>query len=203
MSIYLASRRVPRLREFVDEYAIGRRTCLVPIAAEPMEHGAAEVHAAITAVRAADLEVESIAHSAGDSDQPPPLRDFHVIVLGPGDPFYLLARLRELGLDQQLREAVSHGSVVVGIGAGAVVLGPSLDPWIMASQFAPEDGVYLDGLHLTETVVLPHHDDPQLAEAHLAIIERYGDSYPVVPLADDEAVIVSSEGMRRIPSAVR
>jgi len=207
MSIYLASRRVPRLREFVDEYAIGRRTCLVPIAAEPMEDGAAEVHAAITAVRAADLEVESIAHAnranGGDGEQPPPLRDFHVIVLGPGDPFYLLARLRELGLDLQLREAVSQGSVVVGIGAGAVVLGPALDPWIMASQFAPEDGVYLDGLHLTETVVLPHHDDPQHAEAHVAIIERYADIYPVVPLGDDEAVIVSSEGMRRIASAAR
>lgn len=202
MSIYLASRHVPRLREFVDDYAIGRRTCLVPIAAEPLPDGEAEVHAAIAAVRAANLEVESIAQTTGIAGDEPAtwtaLRDFHVIVLGPGDPFYLLARLRELGLDLQLREAVSQGSVVVGIGAGAVVLGPSLDPWITASQFAPEDGVYLDGLHLTETVVLPHHDDPARVETHRAIIERYADAYPVVPLGDDEAVIVSSEGTRHI-----
>ncbi|MQC16676.1 MAG: hypothetical protein DWG82_00405 [Chloroflexi bacterium] len=198
MSIYLASRRVPRLREFVDDYAIGRRTCLVPIAAEPIEQGQVETQAALEAVRAANLEVEFIAHTRDEALLPPPLQDFHVIILGPGDQFYLLARLRELGLDLQLREAVSHGSVVVGIGAGAVVLGPAISPWIMASQFAPEDGMYLDGLHLTETVVLPHHNDPDQAEAHAAVIERYGDTYPVVPLTDDDAVIVSSEGRRLI-----
>ena len=143
MSIYLASRRVPRLREFVDDYAIGRRTCLVPIAAEPIEQGQVETQAALEAVRAANLEVEFIAHTRDEALLPPPLQDFHVIILGPGDQFYLLARLRELGLDLQLREAVSHGSVVVGIGAGAVVLGPAISPWIMASQFAPEDGMYL------------------------------------------------------------
>jgi len=198
MSIYLASRQVPGLRAFVDNYAIGRRTCLIPIAAEPMEDGAAEVEAAASAVRAADLNVEFIAHANGDGDPPPPLTDFHVIVLGPGDPFYLLGRLRDLGLDLQLREAASRGSVIVGIGAGAVVLGPALDPWIVASAFAPEDGMYLDGLHLTETVVLPHHNDPAHAETHASIIARYGEAYPVVPLADDEAIVVSSEGTRRI-----
>ncbi len=198
MSIYLASRRVPGLRTFVDEYAIGRRTCLIPIAAEPLQDGDSEVRAATAAISAADLEIESIARADGAAESPPQLRDFHVIVLGPGDPFYLLARLRELGLDLELRDAVSHGSVVVGIGAGAVVLGPAISPWIMASDFAPEDGMYLDGLHLTETVVLPHHNDATHAEAHAAIIERYGDIYPVVPLTDDQAVIVSSEGRRLI-----
>ncbi|MQC18586.1 MAG: hypothetical protein DWG80_05890 [Chloroflexi bacterium] len=202
MSIYLASRQVPGLRAFVEDYAIGRRTCLVPIAAEPLDEGDAEVAAAVAAVRAADLEVEFVAQANGDGDAPPPLTDFHVIVLGPGDPFYLLGRLRDLGLDLELREAASRGSVIVGIGAGAVVLGPALDPWIVASEFAPEDGMYLDGLHLTETVILPHHNDPAHAESHAAIIARYGDSYPVVPLADDEAIIVSSDGTRRIRPAL-
>ena len=198
MSIYLSSRGAPGLADFIRDYAIGRRTCLVPIAADPAEDPSELIRSTVEAITSAALDVEFIAHAADGAEPPPPLTDFHVIVIGPGDPFYLLQRMRDLGLDAQLREAVNHGSVVVGIGAGAIVLGPSLDPWIQASHFAPEDGMYMEGLYLTETVALPHADDPERADIQAAIIRRYAGHYPVVPLADGEAVIVSSEGTRKI-----
>ena len=41
---------------------------------------------------------------------------------------------------------ISSQSLIVGIGAGAMVLGPTLDPVVEASRYAPEDGAYLEGL---------------------------------------------------------
>lgn len=197
MALYLSSRGTPGLDRFIEYWAIGRRACLVPTAANPLEDSQRERLAAETreALEAAGLTVEVLDIDAEDVT-PLTTGEYHVIAFGPGDPFYLLQQARDRGLEYALREAVAHETVLVGIGAGAMVLGPTLDPVVESSRFAPEDGAYLEGLWLTETLVLPHHNRPERAEAHATIIDRFGEQFPVVPLSDGEAVIVSSEGTR-------
>jgi len=203
MAIYLSSRGAPALDRFIEYRSAGRRACLIPTAANALEDPelrAAQVAQGRTALVEAGLEVDVIDLDLIENGEGSRITsgEYHVIALGPGDPFYLLQQARAHGLEYRLREAVAHGAVLVGIGAGAMVLGPTLDPVVEASRYAPEDGAYLEGLYLTETLVLPHHNVERRALAHAQIIERFGRQFPVVPLYDGQAVIVSSEGTRVI-----
>lgn len=201
MALYLSSRGGPGLDRFLGFRAAGNRACLIPTAANALEDSelrAAQIAQGYTALSEAGLEVDIIDLDEIDGPGAITSGDYHVIALGPGDPFYLLQRAREHGLEYRLREARAHGVVLVGIGAGAMVLGPTLDPVIEASRYAPEDGAYLEGLFLTETLVLPHHNVERRALAHQRIMERWGGQFPVVPLHDGQAVIVTSEGTRII-----
>ena len=197
MALYLSSRDAPLLERFVEYRAAGRRALLITTAANGIEDPAlreSQIAQGFDALTAAGLEVDTLDLDETDDVSSITSGDYHVIALGPGDPFYLLHQARANGLEYKLREAVSHGIVLVGIGAGAVVLGPTLDPVIEASRYAPEDGAYLEGLYLTETLVLPHHNVERRALAHAGVIERFADQFPVIPLHDGEAVIVTSDG---------
>ena len=206
MAIYLSSRGAPGLARFIGYRSAGQRACLIPTAANAIddpERRASQITQALDALEEAGLDVDVV-----DLDDPEVASvrfdDYHVVALGPGDPFYLLLQARAHGLEYKLREAVAHGTVLVGIGAGAMVLGPTLDPVIEASRYAPEDGAYLEGLYITETLVLPHHNVERRALAHAVIIERFGNQFPVIPLYDGQAVIVTSDGTQVIgePDAV-
>lgn len=201
MAIYLSSRGGPGLKQFVEYRAAGHRACLITTAANALDDPElrdANVTQAHTALVEAGLEVDVIDLDEVDDISWLTSGDYHVIALGPGDPFYLLQSARAHGLEYRLREANAHGTLLVGIGAGAMVMGPTLDPVVEASRYAPEDGAYLEGLYLTETLVLPHHNVERRAIAHAEIIQRFGDQFPVIPLVDGQAVIVSSEGTRVI-----
>jgi len=196
MALYLSSRDAPGLAQFLEYRAAGTRTCLIPTAANALEDAelrASQLAQGHDALVGAGLEVEVV-----DLDDPDAASvrfdDYHVIALGPGDPFYLLQQARAHNLEYRLREAMAHGSVVVGIGAGAMVLGPTLDPVIDASRYAPDDGAYLEGLYVTETLVLPHHNVERRALEHARIIEQFTGHFPVIPLYDGQAVVITSDG---------
>lgn len=200
MALYLSSYAAPSLAQFVEYRAAGHRACLIPTAANALEPAAREeqVAQAYDALVDAGLEVEVVDLDEIESADAITSNGYHVIALGPGDPFYLLKQARAHGLEYKLREAMARGAVIAGIGAGAVVLGPTINPLLEASQHAPEDGAYLEGLYLTETLVLPHHGDPRRAAIHAEIMAQFGDQFPVVPLHDGQAVIVTSDGVRVI-----
>ncbi len=204
MALYLSSRGAPGLERFIEYRAAGARACLIPTAANALDQPdlrESQFMQAYEALQEAGLDVEVIDLDAPDA---PSVRldDFHVVALGPGDPFYLLRQARARNLEYRLRQAAAHGTAIVGIGAGAMVLGPTLDPVVEASRYAPEDGAYLEGLYLTETLVLPHHNVERRARAHAQIIERFGEQFPVVPLCDGQAIVITSDGTTLIGEPV-
>ena len=115
-----------------------------------------------------------------------------VIVVGGGNPFHLLARLRETGADARIAAAVRHGATYVGISAGAIVAGPSLEPQLLVSPFAAPDGLDLRGLGLVGVVIFPHRDRPGRADRIARAIEQFGHVYTLHPLADDELLHLRS-----------
>lgn len=202
MSLYLSSTGVPRLERLLEVRAPGARTCLVPTAANHLPDREAIVHAALAALEQHGLEVEVLDLDEVDLDAFGSPRDWHVLAVSGGDPFYLLRRARESGFEDFARQAVTAGALYVGISAGAMVAGPSLEPASMVSPFTPEEGQDLAGLHLTDTVVLPHHDHAGRAERHAAIVEHYRGYYAVELLADGEALVISSDGVVRLGEPV-
>ncbi len=81
-----------------------------------------------------------------------------VIWLGGGNTYYLRWILKQTGADAIIQDLVKNGKVYAGWSADAMVAGPTLQhiEAMEPSMAAPE--CILDGLHLTNIVVVPHID---------------------------------------------
>ncbi len=136
------------------------------------------------------------------------LLGYDVIYLNGGNPFYLLHHLRRSGADSILKEALNGRMLLVGASAGAVVLGPSLTivNWFDSSLDTYGVTDY-QGLELIDFVAMPHlnrwNEKPTFAAEFRHFQEST--SFPVIGIADDEALLVSGNSITRIaePSVVR
>jgi dipeptidase E len=112
-----------------------------------------------------------------------------VIAVSGGDPFHLLAAARRTGFGAAARAALDGGAVYVGLSAGAMVAGPTLEPVRLTSPFAPPPGLDLAGLRLSAVLVLPHHDRPGRAERNAAAVAAYADAFRLEPLGDGDVLV--------------
>ncbi|MBM7367766.1 Type 1 glutamine amidotransferase-like domain-containing protein [Gordonia hydrophobica] len=126
------------------------------------------------------------------------------VYVSGGDTFALMAGLRRSGADVIIADRVHAGMPYVGLSAGAVVAGPDIEP----AALMDDPGMGLDlvdfrGLGLTDTVVIPHADG-QLPPYPPDLIDRtlneYGDRFTLLPLYDDQALIVDADGSRVVDS---
>lgn len=204
MRLFLASLSIAALNDWLGP-SQGRLAAWVPTAADPLSDGA-EVRALFagmleaTGLRLAPCELDH------DDDARLALRlsACDLVVVTGGDPFHLLARARASGFDRAVRDAVQRGVPYVGISAGAIVAGPSLEPHVLSSTFVPPRGlVDLAGFGLTDRVVLPHHGRPGRDALHDAAMARYGERYRLEPIDDDEALVVDDGAVTRVRGASR
>ncbi|NLG48351.1 Type 1 glutamine amidotransferase-like domain-containing protein [Gordonia sp. (in: high G+C Gram-positive bacteria)] len=127
------------------------------------------------------------------------------VYLSGGDTFALMTGLRRSGADAMIAERVRAGMPYVGLSAGAVVAGPDIEP----AALMDDPGMGLDladfrGLGLTDTVVIPHADGqlpPYPSELIDRTLNEYGDRFTLLPLYDDQALIVDAAGSRVVDSA--
>lgn len=127
------------------------------------------------------------------------LLDVDVLFIAGGNTFYLLRWARESGLDRVLPEALERGLLYVGASAGAIIAGPDAEPVVELDdpQAAPELSSY-KGLGIVDIVVLPHFGDEKYLATYEAIIQRYKDTYTVIPLRNDQAIVVEADGTHRV-----
>ena len=119
--------------------------------------------------------------------------------LGGGNTFYLRWILKDTGADVIIKKLVTNGMVYGGGSAGAVVAGPTLKYFEDADDPNDSPEVILEGLHLTEAVVVPHAGGQEYGEA-MKKIDGFltSDGYETIPLTDAQAVILYDEEDRRI-----
>ncbi|MBO8177068.1 MAG: Type 1 glutamine amidotransferase-like domain-containing protein [Bacillus sp. (in: Bacteria)] len=86
-----------------------------------------------------------------------------VIYINGGNPFKLLFHFKQSGADNILRQLVSKNVVIVGVSAGAVLLGPNIK---IVHFFTPQmdelNTKDFSALGLTEKLVFPHYDREDL-----------------------------------------
>lgn len=127
------------------------------------------------------------------------LKDTDVIFVAGGNPFYLLEQARKTGFDQAVKKLYDEEIIYVGSSAGAVILGPSLEP--IKSLDDPSKGPNLKsflGLNLIPFVPLPHFDNKKYRPACEKIIRRYKTKFKFLPIGDRQAVIVEGRGVRLV-----
>ncbi len=92
-------------------------------------------------------------------DDPSLLKNFDVIYISGGNTFYLLYHLMKSGVDKIFKK-IAGRTVLIGVSAGAVVLGPSIK---IAQYFDDERNIVklknFSALKLTEIIVLPHYSE--------------------------------------------
>jgi dipeptidase E len=129
------------------------------------------------------------------------LLDHDVVWLGGGNTYYLRWILKATGADKIITDAAKDDKIVYGGGsAGAVVAGPTLK--YLDSADPPEDApeLILDGLWLTDFVVVPHSDDPQFGPLVKVINEKLqADTFKTEFISDAQAVVVNGDDVKIVP----
>lgn len=127
------------------------------------------------------------------------------VYVAGGNTFALLDALRAHGADRVLVERVRAGLLYIGSSAGSIAAGPSAVPATLMDD-ATEVPRLTDhrGLGLTDAVVVPHADGalpPYPPELIARTLERYGADHDLVPVRDDQALLVEDGRRTLVPSA--
>lgn len=128
-----------------------------------------------------------------------------VLYVAGGNTFALLDALRSGGADALIADRVRAGLPYIGLSAGSIVAGPSVEPASLMDDPADAPGLtHRGGLGLTDAVVVPHADGklpPYPLELIGRTLDRYGSDHELVPLCDDEALLVTGPGWKVVASA--
>lgn len=115
---------------------------------------------------------------------------YDAVVCSGGNPFRLLAAIQRTGFGRTIQAVLDRGGSYLGLSAGAVVAGPSLEPMRQVSPFAWPSGLDPTGLGLTSTLVLPHDDRPNRRQLHAEAQRRHGRTHRLVGITDAELCVV-------------
>jgi dipeptidase E len=97
-----------------------------------------------------------------------------VFFVAGGNSFFLLQELKRTGLRTTLIDALAIGTPYVGESAGAVVLGPTLEPIKIIGE--PSGAPFLesfDGLGILPFVPLIHFGHPEYRDTYQRLIDQY------------------------------
>ncbi|MEK6874923.1 MAG: Type 1 glutamine amidotransferase-like domain-containing protein [Nanoarchaeota archaeon] len=141
-------------------------------------------------VRKDHLKVLQLDHTVTLED----VDDVDVIYVCGGNTFYLLDRMRKSRFDTVVKSLVAKDVVYIGVSAGSIVAGPSIEIAGMGIPPDENDVAMNDftGLGLVDFVVTPHY-----CKAEKEMVQRYKkvSKYEVVTLTDSQGIVV--EGKRR------
>lgn len=120
-------------------------------------------------------------------EDPKNLKEFDVIYINGGNPFYLLYHLKKSGADQTLKECVEQ-SIIIGVSGGGVVFGPNIK--VVDYFDAKLNTVELNdltGLGLVDAIIYPHYQDDVEEKIRQFEIEE---NCQIARLRDNQALLV-------------
>lgn len=129
------------------------------------------------------------------------LENTDIVYIAGGNTFYLLYQLKESGFDVLLTKYVEEGGMYAGASAGALVAGVDIEP--IATIDEPEKVKGLKstkGLGFVNIVPIPHCDMTSRSEPIEEIKKKYADTFELVLLSDDDAIVVEDDSWKLVKS---
>lgn len=124
-------------------------------------------------------------------EDPSELKKYDLIYINGGNPFYLLYHLKKSAADRVIIQLANHGVVIVGVSAGAVVLGPNIN---IVDYLEKNLNIVnlndLNGLYLTDIIIYPHYTDQ--IEKKIKMFESKF-KVKIERLLDDQSIIVEEQ----------
>lgn len=120
------------------------------------------------------------------------LKNANIIFVAGGNTFYLLEKAKKSGFDKIVKDLVSTNIIYIGSSAGSIILGPGIE---FAEAFDDPNIAQLDstkGFMLIDFIPLPHYEkeNPDYKD----IIKEYGLKYTLVPITNDQIILVDDDG---------
>ncbi len=116
-------------------------------------------------------------------------RDFGVIYVCGGNTYYILDRLRKIGFDKVIVNAVNKNILYVGVSAGSIIAGESIEIAGWGSE-GDENRIKLKdlrGFNFTDMAIFPHYENRLKKE-----VDEFSKkvNYPVKPLRNGEFIVI-------------
>lgn len=115
-----------------------------------------------------------------------------MIYVTGGNTFYLMQALRYSSADRLIEQAVHDGIIYIGESAGSVVAGPDIE--YIKLMDSEDPAPYLNGytgMGMVDFNIVPHIDGPTLGESAADIMLHDDGTHTLVPIRDDQAVLVN------------
>jgi dipeptidase E len=168
------STHIPSVVDLLPFPPAGKQLCLIWTAAKiyPQRPWIEDSRAAWTAA-GFSVEMVDISDCSPESAAQSMTRADAVFVAG-GNSFFLLQELKRTGLRSAILDLLSIGTPYIGESAGAVVLGPTLEPIQLIGEPAGAPFLEsLDGLGILPFVPMIHFGHPEYKEKYQRLIDEY------------------------------
>jgi len=127
----------------------------------------------------------------------PKLPEFDIFYSCGGNTFFILDRVKKLGLDKIIKKFIKNNGIYIGTSAGSIIVHKTIAMAGWGSQ-AEENKVKLKnlkGIGLVNTAVFPHYTS-RLKKEVLAFKKKV--TYLVLELRDKEALIINNKKIKII-----
>ncbi len=117
------------------------------------------------------------------------LKDFDVIYVCGGNTYSILKKMKEFGLDKFIINQVNKGSIYVGVSAGSIIAGQTIEiaGWGSEGDSNDVDLKDLSGLGFTDIAIFPHFKE-SISDELVKFREKV--KYPVQELSDSQALLI-------------
>lgn len=162
-----------------------------------MKSGFAEWLESLTAIlKDVDSEIEIVFLNLSEDIDQKSLPDCGAYYVSGGNTFFILSRIKKLGLDKFLSREIDNDKFYFGVSAGSMILGQDIKRFSELlndkNEAALED---CSGFKKVPFDIVPHYKE-SMEDGILAIYEN--DENPVVAISDNQAVLVTDEEMEII-----
>ncbi len=129
------------------------------------------------------------------------IADKDIIYVNGGNTFYLLYWVRKSGFDSVVSKYVKRGGLYVGVSAGSYVVCPTIE----AATWKHSDRNKVGLEDLTALSLVPFLITAHFEEKYRKIVEAEAKKikYPIVALADGQAVLVEGKEVKLIGKGER
>ncbi|MDO8583850.1 MAG: Type 1 glutamine amidotransferase-like domain-containing protein [bacterium] len=139
-----------------------------------------------------DLGLHVTAIDLDHLDNAPILNVFDAIYICGGNTYEYLEKIRASTFDKTIQQFVSAGGIYVGVSAGSIIAGPTID--VAGIGALPDDNAFdlknTLGLHLTDYIISPHYTEDE--EPHVQKFESHS-LMKVTRLRDGQALLVKDD----------
>ncbi len=126
------------------------------------------------------------------------LKRADLVLVEGGNTYFLLEHMRASGFWDAFAES---DCLYAGISAGAVVACPDVGYINGMDDRAKAPGLLsTTGAHLVGFGILPHADDPRVAETIRHVLDTWDSDQPLVELNDDQAILATGQTIRVVSS---
>lgn len=117
------------------------------------------------------------------------------ICISGGNTFYLLQELKKKNLVDVLFKRIKEGLLYIGESAGAIIMSKSIEyNQIMDDKSIASELDNYGGLNVFDHYVLPHIGEYPFEETAQKTLDIYQDKIPLVPINNQEAILVDNNG---------